>query len=352
MAITYKELAEIVGVSRGTIDRALHNRGRIDPELQRRILETAEKHGFTPSHIGRALALSKNPVKIGVIVHLSDIPFFRQVISGIEKAKSDIANLGGELIVLKQPTLSAKDQIQAVNSLMKLGIQGLAISPIEDEELRHRLNELHTKKKLPIVTFNSDIKNLNRLCFVGMNHEQGGRTAAGLMNILLGPSGGKVLILSGFITNLANSQRVDGFVREISSNFPDMEVPSIQFNMDDDDKAYQVTKAALAQFPDIKGIYMVSSGQAGACRALEETRNNGKIKLIVFDTVPDTVKYIKNGTIDFIIDQNAFLQGSEPPHILFRYLFDKKEVEKQLMYTDISIRTAYNVDGIELFNTN
>ena len=212
MGITYKEIAEIVGVSRGTVDRALHNRGRVSPEVQQKILKVAKERGFEPSHIGRALARAKNPVKIGVVVHLTKIPFFQQVLTGIEKAKTDITNLGGELIVAELRSLDAQKQIDAVHQLVEQGVQGIAISPAEDEDLRKCLNDVNKNKNIPIVTFNTDMQNLNRLCFVGMDNLQGGRTAAGLMNLLLGKKPGKVLIISGHITNLANSQRVNGFV--------------------------------------------------------------------------------------------------------------------------------------------
>ena len=37
MAGTIQQIAELAGVSRGTVDRALNNRGRINPEVAKRI---------------------------------------------------------------------------------------------------------------------------------------------------------------------------------------------------------------------------------------------------------------------------------------------------------------------------
>lgn len=41
MVQTIKEIAEKAGVSRGTVDRALNNRGRVNPEVAERIFEIA-----------------------------------------------------------------------------------------------------------------------------------------------------------------------------------------------------------------------------------------------------------------------------------------------------------------------
>ena len=37
MAVTMQQIADLAGVSRGTVDRALNDRGRIRPEVQRRL---------------------------------------------------------------------------------------------------------------------------------------------------------------------------------------------------------------------------------------------------------------------------------------------------------------------------
>ena len=39
MATTIKMIAEMAGVSPGTVDRALYNRGRVNPEVKKKILD-------------------------------------------------------------------------------------------------------------------------------------------------------------------------------------------------------------------------------------------------------------------------------------------------------------------------
>lgn len=41
MGVTIRQIAEAAGVSRGTVDRALNNRGRIKPEVADRIRQIA-----------------------------------------------------------------------------------------------------------------------------------------------------------------------------------------------------------------------------------------------------------------------------------------------------------------------
>ena len=69
-------------MSRGTVDRALNNRGRIKPEVADRIRQIAEEMGYKPNQLGRALSMSKNNIKIGVILQAAETPFMQCVLEG------------------------------------------------------------------------------------------------------------------------------------------------------------------------------------------------------------------------------------------------------------------------------
>lgn len=43
---TIQEIAEKAGVSRGTVDRALNNRGRINPQVAEKIRQIADELGY------------------------------------------------------------------------------------------------------------------------------------------------------------------------------------------------------------------------------------------------------------------------------------------------------------------
>ena len=55
MGVTLQQIAEAAGVSRGTVDRALNDRGRIKPEVAEKIKKIAEEMGYRPNRAGRAL---------------------------------------------------------------------------------------------------------------------------------------------------------------------------------------------------------------------------------------------------------------------------------------------------------
>lgn len=71
-----KEIARICGVSRGTVDRVVNNRGKVKPETEKRILETICQLGYTKSILGRALSVKRCAPVIGIIMCSEGNPLF------------------------------------------------------------------------------------------------------------------------------------------------------------------------------------------------------------------------------------------------------------------------------------
>ena len=73
---TMKEIAQICGVSRGTVDRVINRRGKVRPETERMILQAVERMGYTKSMLGRALSVKRSQPVIGVVMCSEGNPFF------------------------------------------------------------------------------------------------------------------------------------------------------------------------------------------------------------------------------------------------------------------------------------
>ena len=86
MAVTSQQIAELAGVSRGTVDRALHNRGRVNPEVAARIRKIAEELGYRPNSIGQALVRARQGLRLGAILQSAETPTMQDVAAGARQA--------------------------------------------------------------------------------------------------------------------------------------------------------------------------------------------------------------------------------------------------------------------------
>lgn len=57
--VTIKQIADLCGVSRGTVDRVINERGNVKPETKELVLSMAKELGYKPNPAGKALSARK-----------------------------------------------------------------------------------------------------------------------------------------------------------------------------------------------------------------------------------------------------------------------------------------------------
>lgn len=341
MAVTLQQIAEAAGVSRGTVDRALNDRGRIRPEVAEKIKRIASEMGYQPNRAGRALAMAKQSVCIGVILQSAETPFMKKVLEGIEAAKAESERMGIDVMIKKLKGIDAGKVIEEMKKMRSHGCKGIAMVAVEDDALKKITREF-SEEGIPVVTFNSDIEDSGRLCFVGQNALQSGKAAAGLMAEIL-PECSTVQVISGYPSNRSHRNRSNGFIKELSSSRKDVKILDIQYAFDDNKTAGKIAEEMLKLNPDLKGIYLAASGAEGVCDVIKKKGLAGKVKVISNDLTMRNRQELKQGLLQFILDQNGYIQGYSPVMILFEKLFDGKDPDEEYKYTDIVIKTKYNL---------
>lgn len=341
MSVTIQQIAEKAGVSRGTVDRALNKRGRINPEVAQEIERIAKELGYVHKPRKRQNGIA-GKVKIGVVTQLSKASFMQEIKRGIETAVKELEGLHVEVVLRESTTVGEKEQLAALESLIQEGIHGLAVMPVDSEKVRAKLNWMITEKKIPVVTFNSDIVGTGRSCFVGMDNRRSGCVAAGLMGMLTRGTG-KILIVTGYFSSLLNNQRVDGFVEEMKHISPQLAIAGVQASFDDADEVERVIEKAMMEISGINGIFVVSAGQEGIERAFEKLGLDQRPYVVVYDQTPKNEKLLKAEVVDFLIDQNGFEQGYRPLRILADMLSGDGTAQREYFYTGLDIKTKYNL---------
>ena len=339
MAVTVQQIADATGVSRGTVDRALNNRGRVDPEVAERIRRTAEEMGYVKKP--RKTNGKRKSCRIGIVTQLAGASFMREINRGIREAAEELRDRDVEVLVRESFAVDEKEQVDAIDELRREGIDGLAVMPVDAESVREKINEL-IDDGIPVVTFNSDIVGTRRRCFVGMDNVKSGRTAAGLMKMLTGGQG-KVLVITGYFTNHVNISRLAGFVEEIKASCPGIEIVGVQGSFDDAAEVEKIVTNTMRTIPDLDGILQVSGGQEGLRAAFEALGVEKRPHVIIYDQTPKNEKVLREDVADFLIDQNGYVQGYRPPHILADIIQKNQMPEQEQILTDITIRTKYNL---------
>lgn len=341
MAVTIQKIADLAGVSRGTVDRALNGRGRVNSDVAARIISIANELDYIPKS-KRKQTSGNEKLKIGVITQLAQSPFMIEIYKGIRQAMEELSIWGIEILERSSDSVDEQEQLSAIDSLVEEGIHGLAIMPVDSNTICRKINWLIEEKNIPVVTFNSDIAGTKRLCFVGMDNHRSGLTAAGLMHMMT-RGNGKVLIITGFLSNQVNSRRVDGFIEELKRSGSGLTIAAIQGSFDEAAEVEKIIEDALKNISDITGILVVSSGQEGIIQAFKNLELKERPYLIIYDQTPVNEQMLTDNIVDFLIEQDSYVQGYRPAYILANLLRKGQAPEDEYCFTDIHIKTKYNL---------
>lgn len=337
---TIREIAELAGVSRGTVDRVLNHRGAVNEKTAQKILEIARALNYRPNPAGLALAAQKKQICLGVILCPATNPFFYELLQSINTVAKELTCYNCTVLI-RQVAFDESKQLQAIDELLAEGIHGLALCPINVPSIRDRINEL-VEQQIPVVTFNTDVEHSKRLAYVGSDFMHSGETAAGLVRLMT-TGDIQIGIISGSPDVLCHSERVAGFKRSIAANCPRIHVVDILYCHDDDIESYEQTSRLLSEHPQINAVYFSAGGVYGGCRAIKALKHPEPLSIFTFDASPNTRKLIREGMVLATICQQPEIQGRKPLEILFNYLTSGELPKSEYLYTCADIRIRENL---------
>lgn len=340
MAVTLKQIADAAGVSRGTVDRVLHGRGHVNAAVEETICNLAKQMGYQPNRLGRALVMSARDIKIGIILQFAETPFMKSVLEGAQQVQQELQGMGVAVFIEVIEFYNVPRMLQSMDDMMARGVHALALTPGNAPEIIEKMKQIQ-QAGIDVVTFNLDVVDAPRLCYVGLDNARAGGACAGLMHLVL--RAGKILPISGYEGNTAQRERMESFCHMIDAQFPSLTLLPVQLCNDADTIAEQIVTQALHEHPDLDAIYIAGSGQAGVCRALHQANRTGDVHVICYDLTQANMDALACGAIDFIIDQNAYEQGYRPAKLLYDKLVLGIQPTQEYYYTDICIKTKYNL---------
>lgn len=142
--VTLEDIASKLGVSKVTVSKALRGHPDISTETVRKIKEVARELGYYPNFMARNLSSQKSNT-IGVIVPKIAHHFFASVIEGIY----DAAFQHNYEIILTVSQETAERELQHVNSLLSMRVDGLIVS-LSQQTKDYKVYQTIREKGIPL----------------------------------------------------------------------------------------------------------------------------------------------------------------------------------------------------------
>ena len=338
--VTMQQIADACGVSRGTVDRALHDKPGIRTEVAARVRETAREMGYISARLVPSMLKTW---RIGVVLHSAASGFVQRLCTLFEHFP-DNELLPVEIILRTMDGVDIQHQLALIDELVEIEkIDGLALMPLANTQIRDKINTLSEQHGIPVVTLNTDISDANRIAYIGPDNIASGRSAAALLGLVMGGKGHVLPITGQRSGHYADSQRLTGFAAELGESFPDIQILHPECCFLDSRLSERIALRAMEGDPELAGIYLTSVGRSGVCEALRKTGNAGKIHVVIHDITRANMDMIRSGTVDFVIGQDVQMQGTRPIHVLYDYLANRRMPEPRMQITDISVKFRCNL---------
>lgn len=340
-----KDIAKLAGVSEGTVDRVLHNRGDVSQKSCDAVNKVLDELNYTPNLLARSLASKKLYKFLYLIPQFQQNDYWEIVDEGFAQAADDFSHYNVRIEKLYFNQFDVKSFVDAAKKAIKMSPDAVFFAPIFKNEaltFTKQLNELN----IPVSFIDSMIPEAEFSTYYGQDSFQSGYLAA---KMLLGalPVHSQILIIrthrKGSVSNQTIA-RYNGFVQYMSDyNLENQfDIINIEFDNSDEDANREVFKQCVDKNKNIKAAITFNSKVHRLARLLVELEQ-ADLRLIGYDLLKQNVEYLKSGIVNFLIAQRPDKQSYSSVRDMCKQLIYKQEVKK-INFMPIDILVKENID--------
>lgn len=291
------DIAQEAGVSQTTVNRVLNERGSVSPATRARVVAAAKRLGVPRLLPETRLGLTR----FDLIVAGSDTPFFHSLNLAFQRS---MQMLDRKVVIHRTFIPEEADDKRIAQAILspRQKRHGLIVGVHDSEQVREALRAV-IKSGVPVVTLMSDIVDIPRMHYAGIDNYRAGRSAAYFLG-RFAQRPGRILLISNSLGYQAHFDRIRGFRDVIAESFPQLQVSGSIECHDEDDRCYAAVSQALKKDSHLLGIYNSGAGSKGIVSALNKFGLAGKVMFAGHEISNEHRHYIEQGIMDLVIDQD------------------------------------------------
>ncbi|PHV70094.1 hypothetical protein CS063_12375 [Sporanaerobium hydrogeniformans] len=342
--ITIKDIAEQVGVSYGTVHRALYGKKGVGDQLRKQILRIATENGYTPNEAAAALKRKTQRILVAIPGPQAQNRFFySHVWQGFRDYVNELGNYNFDIVEIPYYNVAGNRVEEELLSLYKHfsgDIDGIIVAGHLSESA-HAVLYQFTEKNIPLVMITD--QSSNALASVLANYEMTGRLAAELLSAQL-LSGDKIIILAGDAQVSNHALVAQGFAEYLEEHKTGIEC--IYVYGYGDQRIPQIEGRIRELLEGDRNIRAAFSVNARCSVILSEVIRRqgyaGKLKVVGSDVFEENVQSMREGIMQNIICKHPYEQAYQATKIMFEYLIRGV----------VPVQRTHYVESNVIFNSN
>lgn len=342
--ITIIDIAEKTGLSKGTVDRVIHNRGEVSAKSREKVLKAIREFGYEPNLHASLLASGHRKNVVLLIPSPASGSFWTLSAEGMKNAAETVGPLGIDCKTVTYDQYDLASFRVACDLVLDSHPDGVVLAPMFHYESFSLGERLHAER-IPFVLVDSKIENKNYLAYFGMQEYASGYLCGD--QLTQGKTVERVLIVR--ISPDRDRQadptagRRTGFLDYLAEHCPGCEVIQTFVHPSDPVQIRQAMEEVYAAHPGIRHIVMFNSRIHRIVPFLE-AHPDPQRRVVGFDNLAENMAALRKGTISVLIGQRPGEQVARAIQALADYLLlDKKPAQKD-NHVHMDILTRYNID--------
>lgn len=323
----------MAGVSKGTVDRVLHNRGKVSKIAFEKVDKVLKEIDYRPNPIARNLKRNKIYRIDALLPDPKLDPYWIPVNEGVIEAANEFASFG--ILVTKHfynpnNRISFSEQSQKIVASKPDALLTAPIYRKESQALLKSCCEHHIMSAI----INNLLDSMDRHLFIGQDLNQSGRVAASLMDKLIDRNDHIAII---HINREPHMKVKESGFKDYFMARPDskLTITSKKFNSTEKKGFATDVSQFLENNPKISAFFVTNSKAHMLVEALLELNKKDAI-IIGYDLLAENITFLREGKINFLIHQKpkrqAYLSVS---HLAEHFLFGKPFPPQEFLPIDI-----------------
>ena len=341
--VTIKDVARLAKVSKGTVDRVIHNRGEVSEESRAKVMEVIEQLGYKPNMYASLLASKREYKIVALIPEFSEGEFWELMQRGISKAAREYAEFNVDIETLCFDQFSLNSFEHATARLLVELPAAVLIAP-SFKSLTAQFVEQLRINGIPFAYVDSKIDDSDYLSFFGMPLFESGYLGA---DLLVGRQAAEEVayfrIHRPEDTANTTAIRREGFFSYMREFYPQCKIYSQFLLPYDQESNEQILDLFFEKHPHIQHLITFNSRAFILADYLKKRGLDNKI-LVGYDMLESNIACLREGVITYLITQRIENQGYEGIKSLCDKLLFHNDPPKLNNYMSMDILTRYNVN--------
>ena len=315
---TLFDIAGALGVSTGTVHRALHDHSGVSPMTKARVLQMARTLGYRPNLAARYLS-SKRNLRVSVNTLKGTTSFWDEVRAGVRDEARSLPMENVEIEFRTYPHLGEGEE-EAFEAAIEQHVDGIITFPSRPRQLRSWIRRA-ARSRIPVVCVATDAPNSGRLGIVSIDTLASGSIAADLMGRFLRGQG-QVAVTLFDMSITEHAEKYSAFENTLRSFYPNMRLMKPIEDHDIESETYSKSRKLFEECPDLTGIYVTTEASIPVLKAARDTGLLNRLTVIATDLFPDLVQEIRSGAVIATIYQRPRSQGRMAFRMLHEFLME------------------------------